>query len=71
MYPTILSLRLFNLVLPTSQVDGKLLIQTCYTLLVKLATVVKGDPQAPFSIATTQRCRGGHYSIPWIAPLCP
>ena len=26
---------------------------------VKLATVVEGDPKAPFSIATTARCREG------------
>ena len=26
---------------------------------IKLATVVEGDPKAPFSIATTPRCRGG------------
>ena len=32
-------------------------------------TVVEGDPKAPFSIATTLRCRGGHYSFLWIAPL--
>ena len=38
---------------------------------VKLATFVKGDPKAPFSIATTLRCREGHYFIPWIAPLYP
>ena len=38
---------------------------------VKLATIVEGDPKAPFSIATTPRCRGGRYSIPWIAPLYP
>ena len=38
---------------------------------VKLATVVEGDPKAPFSIATTPSCRGGHYSFPWIAPLYP
>ena len=31
---------------------------------VKLATIVEGDPKAPFSIATTPRCRGGRYSIP-------
>ena len=37
----------------------------------KLATVVEGDPKAPFSIATTPRCRGGHYSFPWIASLYP
>ena len=35
----------------------------------KLVTLVKGDPKVPFSIATTSRCTGGHYSIPWIAPL--
>ena len=34
-----------------------------------LATVVEGDQKAPFSIATTPRCRGGRYSFPWIAPL--
>ena len=38
---------------------------------VKLATVVKGDQKAPFSIATTLRCRGGHYSFLWIALLYP
>ena len=38
---------------------------------VKLATLVKGDPKAPFSIATTPSCRGGRYSFPWIAPLYP
>ena len=30
-----------------------------------------GDPMAPFSKATTSRCRGGRYSIFWIAPLYP
>ena len=38
---------------------------------VKLATVVTGDRKAPFSIATTLRCRLGCYSFPWIAPLYP
>ena len=38
---------------------------------VKLATVVKGDPKVPFSVATTLRYRGGHYSFPWMAPLYP
>ena len=37
-------------------------------LLVK---VVKGDPKAPFSIATRPRCGEGHCSFPWIAPFCP
>ena len=36
---------------------------------VKMVTIVEGDLKAPFSIATTPRCRGGHYSFPWIAPL--
>ena len=35
----------------------------------KLATLVEGDPKAPFSIATTPRFTGGRYSIPKIAPL--
>ena len=35
----------------------------------KLATLVEGDPKAPFSIATTLRCREGRNSIPWIAQL--
>ena len=30
-----------------------------------------GDQKAPFSIATTPRCRGECYSFPWIAPLYP
>ena len=47
---------------------------TTFTHIVsigKLATVIKGDPKAPFSIATTSRCMGGHYSVPRIAPLYP
>ena len=28
-------------------------------------------PEGYFSIATTPRCREGHYSFPWIAPLYP
>ena len=33
----------------------------------KLATIVEGNPKAPFSIATTPMCRGGRYSFPkWI-----
>ena len=30
---------------------------------IKLATVVKGNQKAPFSIATTLRCREKHYSL--------
>ena len=34
---------------------------------VKLTTSVEADLKALFSL----RCRGGNYSIPWIAPLYP
>ena len=37
----------------------------------KLATVVEGDPKAPFSTATTLMSMGGRNSFPWIAPLYP
>ena len=37
--------------------------------VVKLVTLVEGVLKAPFSIATTPRCRGGRYSFPWVAPL--
>ena len=40
-------------------------------IYLKLATIVEGDQKAPFSIATTLRCRGGRYSFLWIAPLYP
>ena len=36
-----------------------------------MATVVERDLKAPFSIATTPRCRRVRYSFPWIAPLYP
>ena len=39
--------------------------------VVKLATLVEGDSKALFSLATTPRCRGGHYSLSWIAALYP
>ena len=29
-----------------------------------LANLVEGDPKATFLIATTPRCRGGHYAFP-------
>ena len=37
----------------------------------KLATVVKGDPKAPFSIATRPRRRGELYFFLWNTPLYP
>ena len=47
------------------------LIILLYKSKVKLATLVEGDPKAPFSIATTSMCRGRRDSIAWIAPLYP
>ena len=41
----------------------------CYVYIHKLVTVVEGDPKDPFSIASTQRSKGGRNSFPWIAPL--
>ena len=40
-----------------------------YSKKIKLATIVEGDPKAPFSIATTPWYRGECYSIPGIATL--
>ena len=37
----------------------------------KLVTLDECDPKAPFSIATTPRCKGRSYSMPWIAPFYP
>ena len=36
---------------------------------VKLATLVEGDPKAPFSVVTTPMCQGGLYFILWITPF--
>ena len=38
---------------------------------VNLATVVEGDQKAPFSIASTLRCRRGRHSFPLITRLYP
>ena len=35
-------------------------------LLYPNPTAIEGNPKAPLSIA---RCREGHYTIPWIAPI--
>ena len=43
--------------------------QTYFWVVVKSATAVEGDPKAPFSIATTPKCRRGRYSFPWITSL--
>ena len=36
-----------------------------------MATVIEGDQKAPFSIATTPKCREGRYSFSRITPLYP
>ena len=41
------------------------------SVIIKLATLVEGDPKVSFSIATKSWRRGGRYSIPRIAPLYP
>ena len=41
-----------------------LVLARCHDSKVKWATVVEIDAKAPFSIATTPRCRGGRYSFP-------
>ena len=48
-----------------------IVIRYHYNYVSKLATLVVGDPKAPFSIAATPSCRGGRYSFSWIAPLYP
>ena len=40
-----------------------------YIYIVSCPTIVKGNLEAHFSIATTLRWRRGCYSIPWIALL--
>ena len=34
-------------------------------------TIIEGDPKAPYSKATTPRCREGRYSFLWIAQIYP
>ena len=46
-------------------------IYICNHQLYIVVVVVESNPKASFTIATTSRCRGGHYSFPWIAPLYP
>ena len=35
-----------------------------YIYILKLASVVEIDQKAPFSIATSPKCKGGHYAFP-------
>ena len=56
--------------MPIQKKSGNLL-KAIYINSKSLATVVKGDPKALFSVATTPKYWGGCYSFPWIAPLYP
>ena len=47
------------------------MICMCVYKEIKLVMVVEGDLKAAFLIATTPRCRGEHYSFPWIGPPYP
>ena len=61
-----------QLVYYTSKLHRTSIVCVCVCLhAYKLATVVEGDQKAPFLTATTLRCRGGHYSFLWTAPLYP
>ena len=66
-------IKLFNryLIETFSAKQFQLKYHSSFISKVKLVTLVKGDTKAPFSIATTPGCRGGHYSFLWIAPLYP
>ena len=44
-------------------------IYVCVCVCVSWLTMVESNLKAPFSIATTPRCREGHYSFLWIAPI--
>ena len=45
--------------------------QEIYIVSKLFVTAVEGDQKAPFSIATTPRCRGERNSFSWIAPPYP
>ena len=45
--------------------------QTTPSISSKVCNLSRRLPKAPFSIATTPRCRGGRNSFSWIAPLYP
>ena len=50
-------------------IDDVVNILCSWNGVVKLATVVEGNPKDPFSIAATLKFKGGRYSFPWISPL--
>ena len=46
-----------------------LLVLPSLYMASKVGGLSRGPPKAPFSIGPIPRCRGGHYTFPWIAPL--
>ena len=40
-----------------------------YVYISNLANIVEGEPKAPFSLATTLRCKGRCYSFPGLFHL--
>ena len=49
--------------------DNGVKFNSCHILFMQRGWVYIYIYIYPFSIATTLRFRGGHYSCPWIAPL--
>ena len=45
--------------------------KSIFIVISKVDDIVEGDPKASFSMASTPRCWGGRYSIPWITPIYP
>ena len=54
-----------------SGIPPKIIYRSVKSYKVKLATLVEGDPKAPFSIASAPRCTAGPYSFSCIALLYP
>ena len=43
--------------------DSYTLMEQKYKSLLSRPTVGEGDSKAPFSVATTLKCKGGHYTF--------
>ena len=54
---------------PCYQRDMMVMMMIYIYTKVNLASIVEDDQKAPFSLATTPRCRGGHFFFLWIFPL--
>ena len=68
--------RLYFCLTPTCFLCSSAYLHRCISWLtarsrVNMLHLVESDSKSPFSIATTPRCRGGHYSILWIVPVYP